>query len=74
MLQKGLKIGPSDCIQMSETSELPGAPPPGPHQAGAAPQGGRGATAPLKVSKKGKNLKYVVFSCIKMSFSVIFNK
>ena len=32
MLQKGLKIGESDCIQMSETSELPGAPPPGPHQ------------------------------------------
>ena len=23
---------PSDCIQVSETSELPGAPPPGPHQ------------------------------------------
>ena len=30
--QKGLKIGSSDCIQMSETSELPGAPPPGPPQ------------------------------------------
>ena len=30
VLQKGLQIGPSDCIQMSETSELPGAPPPGP--------------------------------------------
>ena len=29
VLQKGLKIGPSDCIQMSETSELLGAPPPG---------------------------------------------
>ena len=32
VLQIGLKIGPSDCIQMSETSELPGAPLPGPHQ------------------------------------------
>ena len=30
MLQKGLKIGSSDCIQMSETFELPGPPPPGP--------------------------------------------
>ena len=30
VLQKSLKIGPSDCIQMSETSELPGALPPGP--------------------------------------------
>ena len=30
VLQKGLKIGESDCIQMSETSKLPGAPPPGP--------------------------------------------
>ena len=36
--------------------------------------GARGATAPPKVSKKGKKLKYGVFSCIKMSFSVIFNK
>ena len=26
VLQKGLKRGPSDCIQISETSELPGAP------------------------------------------------
>ena len=30
VLQKGLIIGPSDCIEMSKTSELPGAPPPGP--------------------------------------------
>ena len=30
VLQEGLNIGQSDCIQMSETSELPGAPPPGP--------------------------------------------
>ena len=29
VLQKGIEIGPSDCIQMSETSELPGASPPG---------------------------------------------
>ena len=29
-LQKGLKIGQSNCIQMFKTSELPGAPPPGP--------------------------------------------
>ena len=28
VLKKGLKIGPSDCIQMSETSELSGALPP----------------------------------------------
>ena len=42
---------------------------------GAAPQGGgQGATTPLKVSKKEKKIKYGVFSCIKMSFSVIFNK
>ena len=32
VLQQGLKIGPSDCIQMSETSDLPGAPPPDPRQ------------------------------------------
>ena len=32
MLQKGIKIGPFDFIQMSETSELLGALPPGPHQ------------------------------------------
>ena len=32
----------------------------------------RGATAPLKVSEKEKKLKYGVFSCIKISFSVIF--
>ena len=45
VLQKSIKIGPSDCIQMSETSELPGAPPldtlrvfaRGPHQ---GPYGG----------------------------------
>ena len=36
--------------------------------------GAGGATAPLKVSKKEKKLKYGVFSCIKISFSVIFNK
>ena len=30
VLQTGLKIGESDSIQMSETTELPGAPPPGP--------------------------------------------
>ena len=28
VLQKCLKLGPSDCIQMFKTSELPGAPPP----------------------------------------------
>ena len=39
--------------------------------------GGKGAKAPLKISKKGKIKKYGVFSCIKvikMSFSVIFNE
>ena len=36
VLQKGLKIGPSDCIQMSKTSELPGTPPPW-HPLGALP-------------------------------------
>ena len=46
-------------------------------RAGAAPRGGggaRGATAPLKVSKKKKKNKYGVFSCIKISFSVILCK
>ena len=33
----------------------------------------RGGNCPLKVSKE-KKLKYGVFSCIKISFSVIFNK
>ena len=32
VLQKGLKIGPSDCIQMCKTSELPRGSAPGPHQ------------------------------------------
>ena len=41
---------------------------------GGATGGTGGATAPLKVSKKEKKLKYGVFSCIKISFSVIFNK
>ena len=39
--------------------------------------GGKGAKAPLKISKKGKMKKYGVFSCIKVikiSFSVIFNE
>ena len=36
--------------------------------------GGQGVTAPLKVSKKEKKIKYGVFSCIKISFSVIFDK
>ena len=36
-------------------------------------RGGQGGDRPLKVSKKEKKLKYGVFSCIKMSFSVIFN-
>ena len=31
MLQKGLKIGASFCDKIHKTSELPGAPPPGPH-------------------------------------------
>ena len=36
--------------------------------------GGREAKAPLKISKKVKMNKYGVFSCIKISFSVIFNE
>ena len=36
--------------------------------------GGAGGDRPPKGFKKGKLLKYEVFSCIKMSFSVIFNK
>ena len=39
--------------------------------------GGKGAKAPLKISKKGKMKKYDVFSgikVIKISFSVIFNE
>ena len=40
---------------------------------GAAPWGG-GGRLPPKGFKKGKKLKYGVFSCIKISFSVIFNK
>ena len=42
--------------------------------AGAAPQGGQGGDRPPKGFKKGKILKYGVFSCIKISFSDIFNK
>ena len=56
MLQKGLKIGESDCIQMSETSKLPGgsAPwtpargvAPGPHQ---GPYGGPLDPTPIYAS------------------------
>ena len=36
--------------------------------------GGQGVTTPPKGFKKGKILKYGVFSCIKISFSDIFNK
>ena len=36
--------------------------------------GGAGGRPPPKGFKKWKILKYGVFSCIKMSFSVIFNK
>ena len=45
-------------------------------KSGVAPRvggGGRGATTPLKVSKKEKKIRFGVFSCIKISFSVIFN-
>ena len=38
---------------------------------GATGGGGGGGDRPLKVSKK---IKYGVFSCIKISFSVIFKK
>ena len=41
---------------------------------GGATGGAGGATAPHKGFKKGKILKYGVFSCIKISFSDIFNK
>ena len=41
---------------------------------GATGGGGQGGDRPPKSFKKRKNLKYGVFSCIKMSFSVIFNK
>ena len=36
--------------------------------------GVRGGDRPPKGFKKGNKLKYGVFSCIKISFSVIFNK
>ena len=36
--------------------------------------GGAGGNRPPKDFKKGKILKYGVFSCIKISFSDIFNK
>ena len=49
----------------------------GSFRGGAMGGGGKGAKAPLKISKKRKIKKYGVFSGIKvnkMSFSVIFNK
>ena len=37
-------------------------------------RGGMGDDSPPESFKKRKKLKYGVFSCIKISFSVIFNK
>ena len=45
VLQKGLKIGLSDCIQVSQTSELQGAPPPGPSPGALPLDPTRGHTA-----------------------------
>ena len=51
VLQKSLQIGPSNCIQMSETSELPGAPPPGLPRASGPYGGAPGPHADLQSSR-----------------------
>ena len=44
------------------------------HGGGGGGGGGAGGDRPPKGFKKGKILKYGIFSCIKLSFSDIFNK